>query len=62
MKLLRNMWSMTSGKKAFLAGGALMVFAILGMALGKLTPQEAMQMFLNGLGIVGVRDAIKNII
>lgn len=57
----------STGRKGVFAGIALMVFAIIGVVLNQigvessisLNLQAAAQLFLEGLGILGIRLAIK---
>lgn len=45
--------------KGILAGAGMIVFGLLGYALGFMQDVEAVQRVLEGLGIIGIRHAIE---
>lgn len=47
------------GKKTFIVSGLMVLFAIIGFALGQLDQNQACEIFLEGLAIAGLRLAIK---
>ena len=49
---------MLSGKKTYLVSAALVVYAGAGLFLGYLTPETALSLLLNGLGLGALRNAI----
>lgn len=50
--------TLTTGWKGYASGFGLILFAITGYLSDHLTPEQAIQAALAGLGIVGVRHAI----
>lgn len=50
---------MLDGKKTYVAGFALIAFAILGALLRKIENEVALQLLLEGFGLIGLRHAIE---
>jgi len=46
------------GKKSYFAGGAMIVYAVLGFALGYQSADEAFKLAMGGAAVMGLRAAI----
>ena len=47
------------GKKTFIVAGAGVVWAIGGLAMGWVEPEQAMMVILGSLGMAGLRDGMR---
>jgi len=54
------MKQLLDGKKSYLAGGGMIVYAVLGFALGYQSADEAFKLASMGAGVMGLRAAIAN--
>lgn len=50
--------TLAKGKVTYISAGALVVFGLLGLALGQLEAEEATQIILNGVAVFGLRRAV----
>lgn len=55
---MKNLKSQLEGKKTYLVSAGFVVYAILGVALGQLTPEQALQLVLSGLGFATLRAGV----
>jgi len=58
---MEKLKSMLSGKKTYLIGFGMIVFAALGLALGYMSEPEAGTLILEALGIMGLRAGMAKI-
>ena len=56
------MISFLSGKKTYLAAGVMALYALIGILTGWITWEQAVQLFLNAAGLIGLRSAIRKIV
>jgi len=56
--VLKNLLDKPSGYKTYAAAGGLFLFAVLGLGLGKVDANQAIQLILEGLGLFGLRSAL----
>jgi hypothetical protein len=54
------MMNFLKGKKTYIVGGLTILFAVLGVALGKLDGSTALNMVATALVGMGIRDALNN--
>lgn len=55
MSKLIDLWQWLKGKKTYFAAAGMILYAILGLALGQLSHDAAMVLFFNALGIAGLK-------
>ncbi len=58
MKTFKSLVSLTDGKKTYLAAAGLALFALLGLALGQHSPDEAFKLLLEAASIASLRHAV----
>lgn len=49
---------MLQGKKSYIVAAATVLYGVLGLVLGHLTPDQAMQLILGGSGLAALRAGI----
>lgn len=47
------------GKKTYIVAAGMVLYAILGIVLGQITPDQGVLLILQGLGFAGLRHGIK---
>lgn len=55
---MKNIIELLSGNKTYIVGGAMIVYALLGYALGQLPESEATIVVFNALGLMGLRHGV----
>ena len=57
--LLSTAQETLSGKKTYITGALMIIFALSGLALGNLGTDETIALVLNGIGLIGLRHGVE---
>ena len=52
------MFEKINGKKTYISAGLLVLFAIIGLVLGRLPEQEAIKLIIEAMGLASIRHGI----
>ena len=59
MIIYPHMENLLKGKKTYLVSLLMVAFAVIGVVIGQVETQKAMEIALEGLGLAGLRNAVK---
>ena len=56
--MFEKLFGLTDGKKTYIVGTLMIVYALLGLALGDMESARVVELVLGGLGLFGLRHGI----